>query len=199
MAFFRKPSAAARFLVVGLANPGPKYERTRHNAGQMVVDVVARRHGFAKARRGYEGRLATGVIAGREVALLVPTTFMNRSGRSVAAALRGLGLGPDQLLIVHDHIDLAFGRLRAAESGGSGGHNGLKSVSGLVGNEYARLRVGVGRPASTDPDVVADYVLAQFAESRDEVETLIDRAADAIEVWVRDGVEAMMQTVNTTP
>jgi PTH1 family peptidyl-tRNA hydrolase len=182
-------------LIAGLGNPGPEYDLTRHNAGQMVVDALARRHGFARAKRGFDGRYGAGVIEGREVGMLVPTTYMNRSGRSVAGALRSLGLAPAQLLVMHDHIDLPFGRLRLAEGGGSGGHNGLKSISGLVGPEYCRLRIGVGRPLSTDPDVVADYVLDRFAEPRAEVEELIERAADAAELWVREGAEAVRRQV----
>lgn len=181
---------------MGLGNPGPAYENTRHNVGYLVVHELARRHGFPKAKRGYEGRFAVGSIAGHDVAMLQPTTWMNDSGRSVAAALRGLKLPLDRLLVVHDHIDLPFGRLRLAPGGGSGGHNGLKSVAGLVGPDFHRLRVGVDRPASYDPDVVADYVTSPFAESKAEVEGLVLRAADAVELWLELGMEEASNRVN---
>ena len=128
--------------------------------------------------------------------LLQPTTFMNDSGRSVAAALRAVKLRLEDVLVVHDHIDLPFGRLRLMEGGGSGGHNGLKSITGLIGAGYARLRVGVDRPPSTDPDVVAEYVLSPFRESRAEVEALTAAAADAVELWLDDGLEAAANAVN---
>ncbi len=158
MALFR-PQNNSDYLIVGLGNPGPTYEGTRHNVGYQVVELLARRYAFPKAKRGFDGRCAEGTIGGRPVFLLQPTTFMNDSGRSVAAALRSLKLPLERVLVVHDHIDLPFGKLRLVEGGGSGGHNGLKSITGLIGSGYARLRVGVDRPASYDPDIVADWVL----------------------------------------
>jgi PTH1 family peptidyl-tRNA hydrolase len=130
------------------------------------------------------------------VLLLQPTTFMNDSGRSVAAALRAVKLRLEDVLVVHDHIDLPFGRLRLMEGGGSGGHNGLKSITGLLGPGYARLRVGVDRPPSTDPDVVAEYVLSPFRESRAEVDRVTAAAADAVELWLDAGLEAAANAVN---
>jgi PTH1 family peptidyl-tRNA hydrolase len=180
---------AVEALVVGLGNPGSGYEGTPHNVGYAIVERLARRHGYPRAKRAYEGRAAAGRIAGSDVLLLQPTTFMNLSGRSVAAALRATKVGPARLLVVHDHIDLPFGRLRLTAGGGSGGHNGLKSISGLIGPEYHRLRVGVDRPPTTDPDVVAEYVLSPFSETREEVEALLERAADAVELWVEHGLE----------
>jgi peptidyl-tRNA hydrolase, PTH1 family len=196
VAFKRRPTITPERLVVGLGNPGPEYDYTRHNAGQLVIDELARRHSFARAKRGFEGRFAAGEIAGRAAGMLVPTTYMNRSGRSVAAALRGLDLAVADLLVVHDHIDLPFGRLRLADGGGHGGNNGVKSISGLIGPDYARLRIGVGRPLSRDPEVVADYVLQKFAEPREQVQELVTRAADAVETWLADGLEAAMNRVN---
>ena len=184
------------YLIVGLGNPGPTYSGTRHNVGYQVVEELARRHDFARARRGFSGRFAIGEIDGRPVLLLQPTTFMNESGRSVAAALRDHRLPLERVLVVHDHIDLPFGRLRMMANGGSGGHNGLKSITGLIGAGYARLRVGVDRPPSTDPDEVADYVLAPFSESRAEVAGLVASAADAVESWVDAGLEGAANRVN---
>ncbi len=184
------------YLVVGLGNPGSGYERTRHNVGYLVIGELARRHGYPTAKRGYEGRCAAGEISGRRTLLLQPTTMMNLSGRSVAAALRQLKLPPERLLVVHDQIDLPFGRLRIAAGGGSGGHNGLKSISGLIGADYARLRVGVDRPASYDPEIVADYVLSPFAEGRAAVDALVAEAADAVELWLEAGTDASADRVN---
>ena len=195
MALFR-PSPQVERLVVGLGNPGSQYEGTPHNIGYRVVDELARRHGFPRARRGFDGRAAEGSIRGHMVLLLQPTTFMNDSGRSVAAALRAVKLRLEDVLVVHDHIDLPFGRLRMMEGGGSGGHNGLKSITGLIGAGYARLRVGVDRPPSTDPDVVADYVLSPFRESRGEVDALTTAAADAVELWLDAGLEVAANAVN---
>jgi PTH1 family peptidyl-tRNA hydrolase len=195
VAVFR-PSSSVERLVVGLGNPGPAYEGTPHNIGYRVVEELARRHGVPRARRGFDGRCAEGLVRGRPVLLLQPTTFMNDSGRSVAAALRALKLPLEHVLVVHDHIDLPFGRLRLMEGGGSGGHNGLKSITGLLGAGYARLRVGVDRPPSTDPDVVAEYVLSPFRESRAEVDRLTAEAADAVELWLDAGLEAAANAVN---
>ena len=195
MALFR-PSPHVERLVVGLGNPGPAYEGTPHNIGYRVVDELARRHGVPRAKRGFDGRVAEGVLRGCAVLLLQPTTFMNDSGRSVAAALRATKLPLADVLVVHDHIDLPFGRLRLMEGGGSGGHNGLKSITGLIGPDYGRLRVGVDRPPSTDPDVVADYVLSPFRESRAEVDALVASAADAVELWLDAGLEAAANAVN---
>jgi PTH1 family peptidyl-tRNA hydrolase len=121
---------------------------------------------------------------------------MNESGRSVAAALRALDVPLDHVLVAHDHIDLPFGRLRLMEGGGSGGHNGLKSITGLVGADYARLRVGVDRPPSYDPDVVAGYVLSRFGESKAAVAGLVAAAADAVELWLETGLEVAASRVN---
>lgn len=195
MAIFR-PQRQVDFLIVGLGNPGSAYEGTRHNAGYLVVDELARRHGFPRGKRGYDGRCAEGDISGRRILLLQPTTYMNDSGRSVAAAVRALKLPLGQVLVVHDHIDLPFGRLRLMEGGGSGGHNGLKSITGLIGADYLRLRMGVDRPPSTDPDVVADYVLERFGESRADVERLVSDAADAVELLLDAGLEAAANRVN---
>jgi len=196
VALFR-PQSNSDYLIVGLGNPGPTYEGTRHNVGYQVVEELARRHGFAKAKRGFDGRCAEGAIGGRPALLLQPTTFMNDSGRSVAAAVRALKVPLERVLVVHDHIDLPFGRLRLMEGGGSGGHNGLKSISGLLGPGYVRLRVGVDRPPSSDPDVVADYVLSRFGESKAEVTGLLGASADAVELWLHDGLEEAANRINS--
>jgi PTH1 family peptidyl-tRNA hydrolase len=192
----RGQSERVDYLIAGLGNPGSEYARNRHNVGCLVVDELARRHRYARAKRGYKGRYGAGTIAGRPVGMLVPTTFMNNAGASVAAALRGSRLEPDRLLVIHDEIDLPFGELRLRFDGGHGGHNGVRSVVGLVGSDFHRLRVGVGRPDIRDPDVVADWVLHDFAEPRDEVDVLVGRAADAAAVWVERGIQAAMNEFN---
>jgi peptidyl-tRNA hydrolase, PTH1 family len=191
-----RPQNTSEYLIVGLGNPGPTYEGTRHNVGYQVVELLARRHGFPKAKRGFDGRCAEGAVGGRPVFLLQPTTFMNDSGRSVAAALRALKLPLERVLVVHDHIDLPFGRLRLVAGGGSGGNNGVKSVTSLIGSEYARLRVGVDRPASYDPDIVADWVLSRFPESKQDVEGLVAASADAVELWLELGLQDAAARVN---
>jgi len=191
-----RPAQSVDYLIVGLGNPGPTYEGTPHNVGYRVVDELARRHGLSRAKRGFDGRRADGTIGGRPVTLLQPTTFMNASGRSVAAAVRALKVPLERVLIAHDHIDLPFGRLRLVLGGGSGGHNGLRSVTGLLGPDYVRLRIGVGRPPSTDPDVVADYVLSPFREGREEVAALVTTAADTVELWLDAGLEAAANWAN---
>jgi PTH1 family peptidyl-tRNA hydrolase len=197
MAALRRTPAQADRLVVGLGNPGAEYAHSRHNVGFQVLDELARRHGFPKPARAFEGRYSAAEVGGATVGLLAPHTFMNESGRSVAAARRGLDLKPADLLVVHDHIDLGFGRIRVGHDGGTGGHNGLKSLHELVGKEFDRVRVGVDRPPSTDPDIVADYVLSRFAEPDDLVKRLIAEAADAVEVWLRDGLEAAAARFNS--
>ena len=182
-------------LVVGLGNPGREYATHKHNVGHMVVDELARRHG-ASWRSKFSGRLAELRIDGHRVALLKPETFMNESGRSVAAAQSFFKLEPDAILVVHDEVDLDLGRLQARFGGGLAGHNGLRSVaSHLKTSDFLRLRVGVGRPGRGDPRPVADYVLSDFDETTD-VPELVGRAADAIETLDAEGLERAQARFN---
>jgi PTH1 family peptidyl-tRNA hydrolase len=175
-------------LVAGLGNPGREYERNRHNAGWMVVDELARRHG-ASFRGKFSGRLAETRVAERRIALLKPETYMNESGRSVAPAARFFKLDPESVLVVHDDVDLELGRVQARFGGGLAGHNGLRSIAQALGTqEFLRLRIGVGRPARGDRRPVADYVLSPF-EPDEDVEALIALGADAVESLVADGLE----------
>jgi PTH1 family peptidyl-tRNA hydrolase len=170
--------------VVGLGNPGRQYERTRHNVGFEVARALRERWQLDRRRERFRGELAEGRAGARgpRVALLLPQTFMNDAGRSVGPARGSYRLGPERVLVVHDEIDLPFGEVRTRLGGGLAGHNGLRSLKRELGGDgFARVRVGVGRPESTDPEVVAAYVLAPFREPRDEVEALIERAADAAE------------------
>ncbi len=170
------------WLIVGLGNPGRRYERTRHNIGFAVADELARRWQLGRPRGAFAGRIVEGRAGatGPHVAVLWPLTYMNDAGRSVGPARGALHVPLAQVLVLHDEIDLPFGEIRARVGGGLAGHNGLKSLARELGhNGFARVRVGVGRPDSTDPDVVADYVLRGFSEPPEEVRALIERAADA--------------------
>lgn len=182
-------------LVVGLGNPGREYAQNRHNVGWMVVDELARRHD-ASWRDKFSGRLAELRIDGHKVALLKPQTFMNESGRSVAAARAFFKLEPDAILVVHDEVDLERGRLQARLGGGLAGHNGLRSIaSHLKTPDFMRLRVGVGRPERGDPRPVADYVLSDF-EPADDRDSLVSRAADAVETLDAEGLERAQARFN---
>jgi PTH1 family peptidyl-tRNA hydrolase len=194
---FRRGESASTLdlLVVGLGNPGREYERTRHNVGWLVVDELARRL-EGRWREKFSGRLAEVRVDGLRLALLKPETFMNDSGRSVAAAARFFKIEPESLLVVHDDVDLEAGRLQARSGGGLAGHNGLRSLAQALGTrDFLRLRIGVGRPGRGDPRSVADYVLSPFATEED-VGALVSRGADAVEMVAREGVEATQQRFN---
>jgi peptidyl-tRNA hydrolase, PTH1 family len=182
-------------LVVGLGNPGREYARHRHNAGWMVLDELARRHG-ASWKAKFNGQLAEVRLDGHRVGLLKPETYMNDSGRSVAAAVRFYKLEPDAVLVVHDEGDFDLGRLQARKGGGLAGHNGLRSIAQhLKTPEFMRLRIGVGRPGRGDPRPLADYVLSNFTPE-DDPETLVSRAADAVETLDAEGLERAQQQFN---
>jgi peptidyl-tRNA hydrolase, PTH1 family len=173
---------------VGLGNPGTRHAGTRHNIGFEVANALGARWGLGRARKAFAGLVSEGRANGARVALLLPQTFMNESGRSVGPARGHYRLPLDRVLVIHDEIDLSFGEVRARRGGGLAGHNGLKSVKeALGGSDFVRVRVGVGRPDSTDPDVVASYVLTGFAEKEEEVRALVERAADCAEQVIRDG------------
>ncbi|MEA2306721.1 MAG: peptidyl-tRNA hydrolase, family [Solirubrobacteraceae bacterium] len=185
-------SAPVDWLVVGLGNPGPAYAGTPHNVGFEVLAELARRWDLPRAKDKFAGRLAEGRagIGGPRVAVLQPQTFMNESGRSVGPARGALKVELDHLVVLHDEIDLAFGEVRSRVGGGLAGHNGLRSLrAGLGSPEFARVRIGVGRPDSTDPDIVASYVLGRWRQSKAEVDDLVRSAADAAEELVRGSSE----------
>jgi peptidyl-tRNA hydrolase, PTH1 family len=182
-------------LVVGLGNPGREYARNRHNAGAMIVDELARRHG-GSWRSKFSGQLAEVRIDGHRVGLLKPETYMNESGRSVKAAAQFFKVEPDAVLVVHDEGDFDLGRLQARLGGGLAGHNGLRSIAQhLRTPDFMRLRVGVGRPERGDPRPLADYVLSDF-EPHENAENLIARAADAVETLDAEGLEATQRRFN---
>jgi PTH1 family peptidyl-tRNA hydrolase len=191
----RSAGTADRQLVVGLGNPGPRYAGTRHNAGFLVVDLLAERMGGRFRRRGLcdvlEGRLAD-----VPVVLAKPRGYMNESGGPIVAVSRFYKVPVDRLAVVHDDLDLPFGTLRLKRGGGDGGHNGLRSATAALGTrDYARVRFGIGRPPGRqDP---ADYVLRDFsAAERKDLGYLVDRAADAVEVLLAEGLEAAQNAFN---
>jgi peptidyl-tRNA hydrolase, PTH1 family len=195
---FRRGGSASTLdlLIAGLGNPGREHARDRHNVGWMVVDELARRHGEPSFRSKFSGRLAETRIDESRVALLEPETYMNESGRSIAAATRFFKVPLDQVLVVHDDVDLEAGRLQARLGGGLAGHNGLRSIAQSLGSsEFLRLRIGVGRPGRGDRRDVADYVLSPFAADED-VEGLVARSADCVESLLADGLSATQQRFN---
>jgi peptidyl-tRNA hydrolase, PTH1 family len=194
---FRREEAgtAMDILVAGLGNPGPEHARDRHNVGWMVVDELARRHGGSFKGR-FRGRLGDIRLGNAKLALLKPETYMNESGASIQAAAAYFKLPIEQVLVVHDDVDLQIGRLQARLGGGLAGHNGLRSIAQRLGSqEFLRLRVGVGRPGRGDPRPVADYVLSSFAPD-DDAEAIVGRASDAVELLTRDGLEETQRRFN---
>ena len=165
-------------LLVGLGNPGPDYAGHRHNVGRMAVDAIARRHGFGPARAKFSGRLHEGRLAGEKVLALLPETYMNDSGRSVAEAARFYKIPPENIVVIHDEVDLAPGKLRVKHGGGAAGHNGLRSIDAHIGNGYRRVRIGVGHPGHKD--LVRGYVLHDFSKAdRAWLEPMLDAIAEA--------------------
>jgi peptidyl-tRNA hydrolase, PTH1 family len=170
--------------VVGLGNPGARYAGTRHNIGFEVASELSRRWELPRARERFRGLISEGRVrpGGARVAMLIPQTYMNDSGTSVGPARGSLKLPLERIVVIHDEIDLPFGEVRTKLGGGVAGHNGLKSLKqGLGGTDFWRVRAGVGRPDSTDPEIVSAYVLGPFRESDDEVRALISAAADEAE------------------
>ena len=197
MRLFRRGEQASTLdlLVVGLGNPGREYATTRHNVGFMVADELTQRHG-GSWRSKFSGEVSDVRVDGARLALLKPQTYMNESGRSVAAAAKFYKVDPESLLAVHDEVDLDLGRMQARLGGGLAGHNGLRSVaSALQTPEFLRLRIGVGRPERGDPRPVSDWVLSPF-EPEADVGALVGRAADAVEALVRDGLDEAQQRFN---
>lgn len=187
-------------LVVGLGNPGAEFAGTRHNLGVEVVELLARRHG-GRLRSGKELALSGEVrIEGHLVALAFPQTYMNDSGRAVAALVRRHGVAePSRIVVVHDELDLPLGRLQVKEGGGIAGHNGLRSIrEHLHSADFLRIRVGIGRPPGRKQG--ADYVLRRPAKSeREELDVMVVEAADAVEAILAGGVAAAMNTFNQRP
>jgi PTH1 family peptidyl-tRNA hydrolase len=197
MRFLRRGERAPTLdlLVAGLGNPGREYERTRHNLGWLVADELAERLG-ASFRSKFSGRLAEARLGEQRIALLKPETYMNESGRSIGAAARFFKAPASSLLVVHDDVDLEEGRLQARAGGGLAGHNGLRSIAQALGTQdFLRLRLGVGRPGRGDRRSVSDYVLSPFDPETD-VDGLVARATDAVEVLTSEGLEQAQSRFN---
>jgi PTH1 family peptidyl-tRNA hydrolase len=172
-------------LIVGLGNPGSRYARNRHNIGFMAVDAIARRHRFGAWRAKFQGALAEGTIEGERVYALKPDTYMNLSGDAVGAAARFYKIDPGEIAVIHDEIDLAPGKLKVKRGGGAAGHNGLRSIDAAIGQDYWRVRLGVGHPGTKE--LVQPYVLQNFdAEEQEWLAPLLDAVADAAPHLVRD-------------
>ena len=191
------------FLIVGLGNPGAQYARTRHNIGWLVLDELSRRFAIQLSRTNCEAKIGGGLIGEQRVTLVKPQTFMNLSGRSVAALMRYQNVPRERVLIITDDLNLPVGRLRLRPNGSHGGHNGLKSIAQhLGGDQYARLRFGVGEPPQIERDErgTKDFVLRPFrSEELPSIEAAISRAADAVETFIGEGLEIAMNRFNAQP
>jgi len=185
-------------LLVGLGNPGAKYERTRHNLGFRVAQLAAEKLGMALDQTRWNAVLGTGRVRGEQIAIVLPQTFMNVSGESVGHAARFWKVDPGELVVAHDDLDLTLARIQVKVGGGDGGHNGLKSLRQHLGPDFVRVRFGIGRPPQGwDP---ADFVLARFAEEEEKVvEELLPVAAEAAAVALLEGTAAAMNRFNRRP
>lgn len=188
---------SAPYAIIGLGNPGPEYAQTRHNAGFWFADLLAaRHHGNFRKEAKFFGDLARVRIAGADVLLLKPMTFMNRSGQAVAALANFYKLPPEQLLVAHDELDLPAGSTRLKLGGGHGGHNGLRDIHKSQGDGYRRLRVGIGHPG--DKALVLNYVLSRPQKAEEEaIMTGLDDAANAIETWLQGSWNKALQQLHT--
>ena len=183
-------------LWIGLGNPGPSHAGHRHNVGFMAVEAIARVHGFPPWRRvrDFHGRTTEGSLAGARVLMLEPATYMNESGRAAAAAARFYKLEPDRVTAFHDELDLAPGKVRVKRGGGSAGHNGLRSLDGHLGNDFWRVRLGIGHPGH--PDLVTRHVLAEFAKAdRDWLQAMLGAVAEAAPLLAAGEAERFMTKV----
>jgi PTH1 family peptidyl-tRNA hydrolase len=181
-------------LIVGLGNPGARYERNRHNIGFMAVDAIVRRHRFGPFRAKFQGEIAEGSLGGERVYALKPQTYMNLSGDSVGAAARFYKIAPDEIAVIHDEIDLAPGKIKVKRGGGAAGHNGLRSIDGAIGAEYWRVRLGVGHPGVKE--LVQAYVLQNFtAEDMIWLPPLIEAVAEAAPLLAADDAPGFMTKV----
>ena len=186
----------ADLLVVGLGNPGDEYARTKHNVGAEVVEILAARHG-ARLKKGKERALVDQVtVGGKRLALAVPLTYMNDSGAAVRALVRRYGVEPEQLVVLHDELDLPVGGLKLKAGGGLAGHNGLRSITAHLHTEdFLRVRIGVGKPVSKEQG--ADHVLSKFGKrERAEIDVVLETAADAVEAIAADGIATAMNRYN---
>ena len=193
--FFQKPSSV-EFLIVGLGNPGAKYAGTRHNAGFDALDYAARRWGIRVDRARFDALTGTGEAAGHKVLLLKPQTFMNLSGQAVGKAAAFYKVPAQNVIVLFDDISLAPGRLRLRKTGSAGGHNGVKSIISQIGQEFPRVKIGVGAKPHPEYDL-ADWVLSRFTpDERKAMEARYDDVADALEMMMKGQFEAAQSRYN---
>ena len=177
------------FLVVGLGNPGAEYAATRHNVGFMAADELHRRYNFSPWRAKFDGLIAEGLIDGEKVYLLKPQTFMNLSGNSVVKAAHFYKILPQNIVVIHDDMDLPTDKIKAKIGGGAGGHNGLKSIDSAISPNYNRIRLGVGHPVSKSEDSVVNHVLSGFGKAdKENIERNIDIIADLLPILLKKNV-----------
>jgi PTH1 family peptidyl-tRNA hydrolase len=184
------------FLIVGLGNPGDEYRETRHNIGFMVADHFRHTRDMGRTKRRYQGRWCEDSVRGCPTALLLPQTFMNCSGDAVADAASSKHIPPQRIIVVHDDMDFPFGTVRVKQGGGTGGHNGLKSIVSRLGtDQFNRVRVGIGRPEDPSEDQ-KDWVLSPLEAGAEELRDLLDRSADCVETIIVMGIETAMNRCN---
>lgn len=177
------------FLVVGLGNPGAEYAATRHNVGFMAADEIHRRYNFSPFRSKFDGLIAEGQIAGEKVYLLKPQTYMNLSGNSVVKAAHFYKILPQNIIVIHDDMDLPTNKIKAKIGGSSGGHNGLKSIDSTISPDYNRIRIGVGHPLNKSGENVINHVLSGFSkQDRENIEQDIDIVSDLIGILITSGM-----------
>lgn len=182
-------------MLVGLGNPGPQYASNRHNIGFMAVDGIVRRHGFGPWRKRFQAQTCEGNVGGEKVLALFPQTYMNLSGQAVGEAARFFKIPPERVIVFHDELDLAPGRLRVKKGGGHGGHNGLRSIDDHLGKDYWRIRLGIGHPGHKD--LVSGYVLHDFAKAdRTWIEPLLDALAAEFPLLAAGEPETYLNKVN---
>lgn len=179
------------YLVAGLGNPGAEYAGTRHNVGFMAADEIHRRYNFSPFRAKFSGLVAEGTIGGEKVYLLKPQTYMNLSGNSVKQAADFYKIPPEKIAVIHDDMDLPVGKIKAKNGGGSGGHNGIKSIDSQITPGYNRIRIGTGHPAVKSEESVVNYVLSGFSKvDKAEIENCLDIVAELIGVMITKGCAA---------
>ncbi len=182
-------------ILVGLGNPGAKYQDNRHNVGFMAADAIVRRHSFSPWAKKFQGLIAEGTVAGEKVLLLKPQTYMNESGRSVGEAMRFYKLDSSDVTVLYDELDLVPGKVRVKLGGGAGGHNGIRSIDGHIGNAYRRVRIGIGHPGVKE--LVMPHVLGDFAKAdRVWLEPLLEAMADAVPLLVKGDDNGFMNKVS---
>ena len=182
-------------LIVGLGNPGARYARNRHNIGYMAAEAIARHYGFPPFRARFKGELAEGAIAGARRLLLMPETFMNASGEAVLSAMSFYKIPPDEIVVIHDELDLRPGKVRVKRGGGSAGHNGLRSIDQMIGADYWRVRLGIGHPGIKE--LVYPYVLQNFTPEEEKliVAPLLDAVAETVPLLLEGAPDAFMSEV----